>query len=80
MPPGKPLCDLLRWLRTTERAQIVMSEHPRHPVGCESPAERRRRRARFLIELAQDRELVERVYPQAAAKRRAQRRMATYRR
>ncbi len=45
----------------------------------ESQADRRRRRARFLAELAQDRELVERVYPRAAARRRGQRRLATYR-
>jgi hypothetical protein len=57
-----------------------MSEDQREAESGESPKERRRRREQFLIELAQDRELVDRVYPRAAARRRGWRRLATYRR
>jgi hypothetical protein len=57
----------------------MTSDGRQQPIGCETPAQRRRRREQFLTELAQDRELVERLYPRAAARRRGQRRLATYR-
>jgi hypothetical protein len=44
-----------------------------------SEAQRRRRRREFLEAREQDRELLDRVFPRAAARRRGRRRLATYR-
>ncbi|ANS66356.1 hypothetical protein SLINC_4132 [Streptomyces lincolnensis] len=65
----------------TDQGGDPMPDLPEHETGHETEAERRRRRARFLRDLAEARELRDRVQPRRAktARLRHAMRMRTFR-